>query len=62
MLRKVKAGLAGLTVVGFSSFAGIGADAAAKVTEAGTEAELVYVAVITVCAAYFVVKLIRRAL
>lgn len=44
------------------AYAGIGADVVTKVEEAATEANLVYVAVIAALAAFFVVKLIRKAL
>lgn len=42
--------------------AGIGADIVTEVKAATTEANLVYVAVIGAFAAFFVVKLIRKAL
>lgn len=45
-----------------AAHAGIGADIVTKVNEATTEANLVYVAVIAALAAFFVVKLIRKAL
>lgn len=62
MNNNVKAGLIAVGALATSSFAGIGADAATKVGEAATEAELVYVAVIAAAAGYFVVRLIKRAL
>lgn len=45
-----------------AAHAGIGEDIKTKITEAGTEANIVYVAVIGALAAFFVVKLIRKAL
>lgn len=45
-----------------AAHAGIGSDIVTKVEEAAGEANLVYVAVIGAFAAFFVVKLIRKAL
>lgn len=45
-----------------AAHAGIGDDIKGKINEAGTEANIVYVAVIGALAAFFVVKLIRKAL
>lgn len=58
----IKSGLIAAGVLAVSAHAGIGQDAADQVTAAATEANIVYVAVIAALAAYFVVKLIRRAL
>lgn len=56
------AGAAIMATVLPAAHAGIGADIVTEVKAATTEANLVYVAVIGAFAAFFVVKLIRKAL
>ncbi len=62
MKKKIGLAAAGIGSSVSYAWAGVGADAATKVGEASTEAELVYVAVIAAFAGYFVVRLILKAL